>query len=210
MEPVTHTSQDVGTLRPSPEREQQHAQERKPEQNKGIKVRATRRGTYPNSVVHERGDVFVIKEESDFSPNWMAPVNPDTEILAQPAPGVRKGERLLHSGPMATRPTPGRLGPEDGDIISPKDHIKKSREQGGAYGLQPGEIANETTPNAQSPDTLPVPDVGMTEALEAQRGDESDEQRKQREEADRKRTEALHEAQAEQSKRANETHKGNP
>lgn len=134
------------------------------EENKGIKVRATRRGTYPNDVVHEKGAVFVIKDEADFSSNWMAPVNQDTEILAQPAPGVRKGERLLHSGPMATRPTPGRLGPEEGDIIDPKEQIKRAREQPGGLPLQPGEIANETAPNAQSPDFQPTTDVGLTEA----------------------------------------------
>lgn len=133
-------------------------------ENDGIKVRATRRGTYPNDVIHERGDVFVLKDEADFSPNWMAPVNQDTEILAQPAPGVRKGERLLHSGPMATRPTPGRLGPEEGDLIDPKEQIKRAREQGGGAPLQPGEIANETAPNAQSPDQQPRTDVGLTEA----------------------------------------------
>lgn len=196
------TSSTLATI-PEDDRIQHRPAERRSDENKGIKVRATRRGTYPNSVVHERGDVFVIKEESDFSPNWMAPVDPDTEILAQPAPGVRKGERLLHSGPMATRPTPGRLGPEDDDIIEPKEHIKRAREQGGAYGLQPGEIANETTPNAQSPDVLPVSDVGMTEALEARRESENADTS----EADKKRADALHEAQAEQAK---PLPKGNP
>src|SRR5688572_23513006 len=132
-------------------------------ENNGIKVRATRRGTYPNDVVHEKGDVFVIKDEQDFSANWMAPVNADTEILAQPSPGVRRGERLLHSGPLAVRPTPGRIGPEDSDIIDPKEQIKREREKSG-LPLQPGEIANETAPNAQSPDQQPQPDVGATEA----------------------------------------------
>lgn len=149
--------------------------------NKGIKVRATRRGTYPNDVVHERGDVFVIKDEEDFSPNWMVPVNQDTDILAQPAPGVRKGERLLHSGPLATRPTPGRLSPEE--TIDPKEQIKRAREQAGGAPLQPGEIANETTPNAQSPDQIAQNDVGATEAMEAAREREAknQEQRKPQE-----------------------------
>jgi hypothetical protein len=133
-------------------------------ENNGIKVRATRRGSYPNDVVHEKGDVFVIKDEKDYSSNWMAPVNQDTEILAQPSPGVRKGERLLHSGPMATRPTPGRLGPEEDDLIDPKEQIKRAREQGGGAPLQPGEIANETTPGAQSPDQQPQNNIGATEA----------------------------------------------
>ncbi len=132
--------------------------------NNGIKVRATRRGTYPNDVVHEKGDVFVIQDEQDFSANWMAPVNQDTDILAQPAPGVRKGERLLHSGPLAVRPTPGRLGPEEDDIIDPKEQIKRAQEQGGGLPLQPGEIANETAPGAQSPDQQPQNDIGATEA----------------------------------------------
>jgi len=132
--------------------------------NNGIKVRATRRGSYPNNVVHEKGDVFVLKDEGDFSRNWMEPVNHDTEIIAQPAPGVRKGERLLHSGPLATRATPGRLGPEEDDLISPNEQIKRAREQGGGLPLQPGEIANETTPGAQSPDQQPQNDIGATQA----------------------------------------------
>jgi hypothetical protein len=65
---------------------------------------------------------------------------------------------------MATRPTPGRLGPEEDDLIDPKEQIKRAREQGGGAPLQPGEIANETTPGAQSPDQQPQNNIGATEA----------------------------------------------